>query len=130
MKKTTIKGIGNDIIEVDRIRKTILRYGNHFFKKILTEKEIDYCLRHQDPVLLISGRFSAKEAIAKALGTGFGHLLSWLDIEILNDKAGKPIVSFSDGAKTQFQSPTILVSISHCKTYATAFDIWIDETTK
>ena len=79
---------------------------------------------------LISGRFSAKEAIAKALGTGFGHLLSWLDIEILNDKAGKPIVSFSDGAKTQFQSPTILVSISHCKTYATAFAIWIDETTK
>ena len=119
-----MKGLGNDIIEIERIRKTIERHATHFYKKIFTERELDYCLKHQDPALSLAGRFSAKEAIAKALGTGFGKSISWLDIEILNDENGRPYVEFSDSFNQSFSHPKILISISHCKTYATAVAIW------
>lgn len=120
------KGIGNDIIEIGRIRKTIERYGPHFHKKIFNEKELDYCLKHRDPAVPLAGRFSAKEAIAKALGTGFGKDVSFLDITIVNDKLGRPYPLFSDTFNQTFESPKILISISHCKIYATAVAIWVE----
>ena len=54
-----IKGIGNDIIEIDRIRKTIEKHGAHFYNKVFTENELEYCLGHKDPAIHIAGRFSA-----------------------------------------------------------------------
>ena len=121
-----IKGIGNDIIEIDRIRKTIEKHGAHFYQKIFTEEELEYCLAHKDSALPLAGRFSAKEAIAKALGTGFGKSVSFQDIEILNDELGRPIVEFSDTLNEEFNFPHILISISHCKEYATAIALWIN----
>lgn len=120
------KGIGNDIIEIDRIRKTIKKHGPHFHKKIFTEQELEYCLSHQDPAIPLAGRFSAKEAIAKALGTGFGKDVSWLDISIVNDEKGRPYPLFTNAFNEVFQKPKILISISHTKIYATAVAIWVD----
>lgn len=119
------KGLGNDIIEIERIRQTIERHGAHFYKKIFTEQEIEYCLKHQDSAPSFAGRFSAKEAIAKALGTGFGNHILFSDISIVNDERGRPYPIFSDKFNETFQSPNILISISHCKAYATAVAIWI-----
>ncbi|CCB88717.1 holo-ACP synthase [Simkania negevensis] len=119
------KGLGSDIIEIERIRQTINRHGSHFFKKVFTEQEIDYCLKHQDPALSFAGRFSAKEAIAKALGTGFGKHVSFSDISIENDENGRPYPIFSDRFNEFFDSPQILISISHCKLCAMAVAIWI-----
>src|SRR5574342_249612 len=90
-----ILGIGNDIIEIDRIRNSIDTHGLRLISRIFTTKEQDYCLKYKDPVPHFAGRFSAKEAVVKALGTGFGEHASWLDIEILNDPSGKPCVHFS-----------------------------------
>ncbi|MBX9744240.1 MAG: holo-ACP synthase [Chlamydiales bacterium] len=128
-----IKGLGTDIIEIDRVRKSIERHGLHFLNRLFTQKEQDYCYKFKDPVPHFAGRFAAKEAIVKALGTGFGAQVSWHDIEVLSDEYGKPIVFLKAQAieavlveiKAQTTEPgEILVSISHCETYAVATAIW------
>ena len=120
-----VRGIGNDILEINRIRKTIEKHGNHFYEKIFTETEIEYCLSYKDPACHLAGRFSAKEAIAKALGIGFGKAISFQDIEITNDELGRPIVELSDSVNARFESPQIILSISHCKEYANAVALWL-----
>lgn len=119
-----IKGIGNDIVEIDRIRGSVDRHGLHFLNRLFSQKEQDYCYRYQDPAPHFAGRFAAKEAIAKAFGTGFGAHLSWLDIEILNDEQGKPVVFLSETIKNQYNDPHILVAISHSNSHANAVAIW------
>lgn len=119
-----IQGIGNDIVEISRVRQSIERHGLHFLNRLFTQREQDYCYKFQDPVPHFAGRFAAKEAIAKALGTGFGAHLAWHDVEVLNDDLGKPTVHISPNLQKQFKNPRILVSISHEINYATAVAIW------
>lgn len=119
-----IKGIGNDIIETLRIENAYEAHGSLFLSKLFTSSEIDYCLDRADTVQRLSGRFAAKEAVAKALGVGFGNMLSWHDFEIINDQKGKPQVVFFEKAKQTFENPKVLLSISHCKNYASAVAIW------
>src|SRR3989338_388668 len=115
MKDNIPFGLGNDLVEIHRIAKSIETHQDHFLHRIFTQKERDYCLQFQDATTHFAGRFSAKEAIAKALGTGIGSELSWHDLEILPDSMGKPIVHLSEQANKRFQNPTILLSISHTK---------------
>lgn len=121
---TNVKGLGNDIIEIERVREGISQHGQRFLDRLFTPKEQAYCKTHADPTPSFAGRFAAKEAITKALGCGIGAKVSWLDIEILANEDGQPHVTFSEGLKQRFNNPTILLSISHCKTYATAVAIW------
>jgi len=114
------KGLGIDIIEVARIEKAILRHEKKFLDHIFTLKEQAYCQKHKISARHFSGRFAAKEAIVKALGTGINKDIGWTDIEILNDEKGKPIVNLSANVAKLFNNPTIQISISHCKEYATA----------
>jgi len=120
-----ILGIGNYIIEIERIRKSIDTHGLRLLSRLFTTNEQDYCLKYKDPVPHFAGRFSAKEAIVKALGTGFGEHASWLDIEIINDPSGKPNVHFSSAMDKKLKGTSMLVSISHCQLYVTAFAIWV-----
>lgn len=115
-----MKGLGTDIIEVERIRANLEKYGDKFLKKLLTPSEIvaSSILRNQSEH--VAGRFAAKEAVSKALGTGFGEHLEFHDIEIFNDTNGKPEVKLSSKAANHFNYPSFLISISHCKTHATA----------
>ena len=115
----SIKGLGTDIIEIARIKDSLDSHGETFLEKLFTEKEREYFQKHKNPLPIISGRFAAKEAIAKALGSGFGKDLKWIDIEIINNEQGKPEASLKS-------DENVLISISHCKTYATAVAIWID----
>lgn len=124
MKDNNLQGLGNDIVEIERIRLSIERHGQHFLNRLFTHREQDFCYKFKDPVPHFAGRFAAKEAIAKALGTGIGADLSWHDIEILSDEQGKPIVHLSEAAKRRFQVPRLLVSISHSTSHATAVAIW------
>jgi holo-[acyl-carrier protein] synthase len=117
-------GIGNDIVEIDRIRSSMKKHGNRLLSRLFTVKERDYCLKYSDPIPHFAGRFSAKEAIVKALGTGFGEHISWLDIEILNNSAGKPDVFFSSKLQAKVAHTQMLISISHCQLYVTAMAIW------
>ena len=118
------RGLGNDIIEIERIRSSIERHGLHFLNRVFTQAEQDYCYKFQDPAPHFAGRFAAKEAIAKALGTGFGAHLSWHDIEILNDEHGKPIAHLSAAVKQKYNNPHILVAISHSAQHANAVALW------
>lgn len=118
-----ITGIGNDIIEIKRIDGAIQRYGQRFLDRIFTKAEQEYCLRHRESARHFAGRFAAKEAIVKALGTGFTRGISWLDIEILGDASGKPNATFSDTVTDMFPCLEVLVSISHCREYAAAVAI-------
>lgn len=120
-----ILGIGNDIVEIERIRSSIDSHGQRLISRLFSEKEQDYCLKHKDPIPHFAGRFSAKEAIVKALGTGFGEHASWLDIEIINDPSGKPLVTFSQKLQERLKNTSMQISISHCKLYVTAVAIWV-----
>ncbi len=115
-----LKGLGTDIIEIARVRTAISRHRHHFLDKLFSKTEQEYCNKYNDPVPHYAGRFAAKEAIAKAIGTGFITGLSWLDIEILNDAYGKPIVKLSEQLQDNIGAGKIMLSISHCKSYATA----------
>ncbi len=118
-----VLGVGNDILEIERIREAYETHGDRFLQRLFTELEIAYCAKHADPVPHYAARFSAKESIVKAFGTGFGEQISWHDIEILNDEQGKPEVTFSNGLDTQFNHPEVLISISHCKHYVVTIAI-------
>jgi holo-[acyl-carrier protein] synthase len=119
-------GIGNDIIEIERVRKSFKNHGEALLNRLLTPKEKAYCLQFKDPALRFAGRFAAKEAIVKALGSGFGKRAFWQEIEILNDQEGRPIASFAPSLVERFgPSLKVLVSISHCDRFATAVAIRI-----
>lgn len=120
-----ILGLGNDIIEIERIKEAFFHHRERFLSRLFTEKERAYCQRFHDPFPHFSGRYAAKEAIVKALGSGFGPHIGWQDIEILADPSGRPLVYFSRNVSSLFHSPNVIVSISHCKNYATAVAIWM-----
>jgi len=116
-----IYGIGNDIIEVKRILKSIKIHGQHFLDKLFTQNEQQYCNSFRLHEIHFAGRYAAKEAVAKSLGTGFGKDLKWLEFEIINNELGKPEVIFLDNSNwKKFQ---IQLSISHCRDYASAVAI-------
>ncbi|PCI78150.1 holo-[acyl-carrier-protein] synthase [Candidatus Aerophobetes bacterium] len=115
-----MKAIGIDLIEIERIASSMTRFKQAFLEKILTLHEQDLALTHKNPTCFVAGRFAAKEAIAKALKTGFGKHLSFHDIEITNDTLGAPLAKLSEKARKHFNNPNILLSISHSKSMATA----------
>jgi len=113
-----ITGIGTDIIEVSRIRRA-LELTDRFAARVFTAAEREYCMLGRRPALRFAGRFAAKEAVAKSLGTG----LSWSDVEILADASGGPIVRFLNEAAALIGDRRVIVSISHCRSYAVAYAV-------
>ena len=110
-----IAGIGIDLVELDRIDSLVKRQPD-FVNRILTTKEISRyeTLSNHRQIEFLAGRFSAKEAFAKAMGTGIGETVSFLDIEVLPDEKNKPIM------QSALFNGFIHVSISHSKAYAIA----------
>ena len=119
-----IVGIGNDIIEIERIEKAISKEG--FKNKVYTQKELENIEKRGDRVETYAGIFSAKEAISKAIGTGVREF-SLTNLEILNDDLGKPYVVVSEKLdkiiKSKKEDYQIEISISHSKKYAIAMAI-------
>ena len=119
-----IVGIGNDIIEIERIEKAISKES--FKDKIYTQRELENIKKRGDRVETYAGIFSAKEAISKAIGTGVREF-SLTDLEILNDDLGKPYVVVSERLdkiiKSKKENYQIEISISHSKKYATAMAV-------
>ncbi len=113
-----IKGIGIDIIEVRRIKNLMDKYGDKFFNRILTQNEISYCKHFPNPEVHFAGRFASKEAYSKAIGTGVSKDFRWKDIEILNDKRGKPYIHHL--SENEFSKFHFEISISHTKDYGCA----------
>lgn len=119
-----VVGIGTDIVECLRIAQMIERHGELFITRVFTPHEIEYCSSRKAATQHYSGRWAAKEAILKALGTGWARGISWRDIEVRNELGGKPTVALGGGAREVCERKGIgqvLVSISHSRTHATAF---------
>lgn len=109
---------GTDIIEIERIKASIERIGQKFLGTIYTEKEIAYCeSRRNQKYQHYAARFSAKEAIFKAISSKLDNRYSWTDFEIINDERGKPKVYLKTNIK---EIEDIDISMSHCKEYAVA----------
>ncbi len=125
-----VLGIGTDITECLRIAKMIERHGELFVGRVYTPAEIEYCWARKQATQHFTGRWAAKEAILKALGTGWRRGIGWRDVEIANAPGGRPFVTLSGGAADVAERcgvACVLVSISHCRTHATAYATALDE---
>ncbi len=119
-------GIGTDIVECLRIAQMIERHGELFLARVYTDHEMQYCSARKAATQHYAGRWAAKEAVLKAFGTGWARGIRWRDIEVRNDAAGKPSIALGGGARTMCERLGIAqmqISISHCRTHATALAI-------
>ena len=122
-----IFGIGTDIVSVDRIKKSVK--NKNFLKRIFNKKEISKCKKVNRSINCLAKRFAAKEAFSKALGTGFRMKLNFKDIEVVNDKMGRPNyvknkkITKMIQNKFKIKKYNCFLSISDEKKYSTAFAI-------
>ncbi len=126
---STIIGNGIDIVECARLDELIARHGQRFLDRIFTSAELDYCMNRRRQIEHLAGRFAAKEAILKVIGTGWRDEISWKDMEIINDSAGKPEINLKGKTAEiaqQLGIKKIILSISHTEKYAVASAIAID----
>jgi holo-[acyl-carrier protein] synthase len=127
-----IVGIGTDIVECLRIGRMVEQHGELFLTRVYTPREIRYCQNRKHATEHFAGRWAAKEAILKCLGTGWRRGMCWTDLEIRNDGQGKPRVVLRGAARDQaeqMQISELLITISHCRAYATASAIAVSGTT-
>jgi holo-[acyl-carrier protein] synthase len=125
-----VLGIGTDIVECLRIAKMIERHGELFINRVYTAEEIKYCQRRKAATQHFAGRWAAKEAILKALGTGWVKGISWRDMEVHSRANGQPVVAFRGGTREVVERlgvQEMLISISHCRSHATAYAIALGE---
>lgn len=119
-----VLGIGTDIVENLRIAQMIERHGELFLRRVYTPHEIEYCSVRKAATQHYAGRWAAKEAVLKALGTGWAQGISLLDIEVRNESGGRPHIALTGGAlevSSRLGIERILISISHCRSHATAY---------
>jgi holo-[acyl-carrier protein] synthase len=117
-----LRGIGTDIVEIRRIRELLDRRGGRFEEKVFTSEEVRYCRKMKDAAVHFAGRFAAKEAVMKALHTGWSAGVGWRQVEILSE-GGPPRVRLSGRARQLARtegSGRIHLSISHCDCHAVA----------
>jgi holo-[acyl-carrier protein] synthase len=119
---SNIIGLGLDATDIPRIAATLERYGQRFMRRVFTEGEIAYCLRRRTPAVHFAGRFAAKEAAMKALGTGQSQDVLWRDVEVIR-RGGPPQLQFHGGAARRFAAMggrSSLLTITHSETLALA----------
>jgi len=99
-----IRGIGIDLVRIERLMASLERFGHRFESRIFTADELDYCRRHRDPVPHLAARFAAKEAASKALGTGMGGGVAFRQFEVLQPGGQQPRLRFHGTALERFES--------------------------
>jgi len=117
-----ILGLGLDATDIERIADTIERYGERFLQRVFTEGEVAYCTRRKVPAIHFAGRFAAKEAAMKALGTGHSQGVVWRDIEVVRH-GGPPQLQLHGGAARRFTAMSgrsSLLTITHSDDLAMA----------
>ncbi len=119
-----VLGIGIDIIEIERIKKSVDDYGDHFLNKIYTKIEIEYSQSKANKYQHYAARFAAKEAIYKALSNDTDTVYSWQDVEIYNEVNGLPKVNFYGALKDYLnEDKQLKISMSHSENYVTCVAI-------
>lgn len=119
-----VVGIGTDIVECLRIARMIEKHGELFLTRVYTPDEISYCSTRKAANQHYAGRWAAKEAVLKAMGTGWSRGILWTDVEVTSGIGGKPSIVLAGQARSYCQQHGIggiMISISHCRNYAVAF---------
>ena len=119
----SIRGHGIDLVELARIARVLERHGDRFLERVLTPGERERCRSYRRPLPFVAGRWAAKEAILKMIGTGWRGQIAWTDMEILPDKHGQPLVTLSGETKRRAEAlgiREVFVSITHTEAYASA----------
>src|ERR1700689_2841829 len=93
-RRAMVVGIGTDLMEIGRIQQSIDRFGERFLRRVFTPREIAYCQRKKNAAESFAARFAAKEAGAKALGTGISRGVGWLELEVAREARGRPTLQF------------------------------------
>ena len=123
-------GIGIDVVEVERIESSMAEFGERFASKIFTAAERAYCESQRRPAIHYAARFAAKEAVAKAFGTGIGKDLGWLDMEIARKDSGEPELILSGVGQAYAKEKGIAevkISLTHAHHYAAANAVALGE---
>jgi holo-[acyl-carrier protein] synthase len=118
-----IVGLGVDMEEVSRIREVISRHGRIFLERVFSSGEIAYCERHRDPAERYAARFAAKEAMMKALGTGWSQGVRWRDIEVTRNPGGRPTILLHGAAREhadRMGARHVNLSLTHSGNFAMA----------
>ena len=117
-------GIGVDIIEIERVQSSVEKYGDQFLNKVYTQTELDYSLSKANKYQHLAARFAAKEAVFKALTTGWNKEVGWQDIERYNEPNGMPLVKLK-GELESFLSngKSLKISMSHSRDYVVCMAI-------
>ncbi|MHC4561322.1 MAG: holo-ACP synthase [Planctomycetota bacterium] len=121
---------GIDMVECRRIKESVDQHGDRFLNRVFTKAELDYCLGKKRELEHLAGRFSAKEAVLKVLGTGWANGIAWTDIEVVNEESGQPVVRLSGRCREiadELGLAKVLISISHIETHAIASAIGVAE---
>ena len=119
---------GIDMVDCVRLEQVIRRHGDRFLKRVFTAAELDYCLGRKREIEHLAGRFAAKEAVLKVLGTGWTNGISWTDIEVINESSGRPRVHLTGRCRQiadELGLTDIQISISHIATHAIASAIGV-----
>ncbi|MFZ1085951.1 MAG: holo-ACP synthase [Terracidiphilus sp.] len=125
-----IVGSGIDLTEIERIQHSRDRYGQRFLDRVYTAAEQAYCLRKRKSAESLAARFAAKEAGAKALGTGISHGVNWLEIEVVREPSGRPTLKFHGRAAefaARLGAVRAALSLTHTTTLAMASVVLEDE---
>ena len=118
-----IFGIGLDLVKISRVQAMIERWQDRFLLRLYTDAERELSAKRTSPYAFLAGRFAAKEAVLKALGTGWSNGVSWLDIQVLNDMNGRPVATVEGRTAALVREAGITgiyVSLSHDADYAIA----------
>lgn len=115
-----ILGIGVDLVEIQRIRDALERFGVRFQERIFTEGEIAFCESRPDRCASYAARFAAKEAFAKALGTGLRGLIAWREIQVHDNERSRPTISVTGRAAEYLKGRMVHLSLTHTKEHAAA----------
>jgi holo-[acyl-carrier protein] synthase len=122
-------GVGTDVIEIARIAQSIDRFGDRFLDRVFTPREIAYCRRKKNAAESFAARFAAKEAGAKALGTGISQGVSWLEMEVNRESGGRPTLQLTGRAAQRagrLGIAGISLSLTHSKDIALAVVVMED----
>ncbi|MFL2869160.1 MAG: holo-ACP synthase [Pirellulaceae bacterium] len=125
-----IIGIGTDIVECLRIASMIERHDELFLNRVYTRHEIQYSSSRKAATQHYAGRWAAKEAVLKALGTGWSRGIKWTDIEVISEPSGKPHCEIHGTGREvcdEMGITDVLISISHCRSHATATAIAVGD---
>ena len=115
-----VRGIGVDIIEIDRIRRSIETTGTGFLAKVYTDGEIAYCDAKAHRYQHYAARFAAKEALSKALSTGWAGEFRWKDVEVMNEPSGQPRFTVHGTLGERLKGTEIMLSMSHSESHVVA----------